>query len=120
MTSESLHTLLAATISFIFVISVLILGRKQRLSFRYTIGWMTLGGIGVVAGALLPLIGPIADQFRLSPSAVLSIGAILLLLVLCVQLSISISGNQEQIKILTQELAILKEKINRTEAKKHE
>ncbi len=111
MTSNSLHTFLAAVISLVFVLSILRLGRRQKLSFRYTIGWMTLGGIGVVAGGLLALIEPISELLNLSPSAVLSVSVIILLLILCVQLSISISGNQEQMKRLAQEIAILNERV---------
>ncbi len=55
MTAKTTQTLFAAFISLIFVLAVLRLGRKQKLSFRYTVGWLILGCLGVVAGVLVPV-----------------------------------------------------------------
>lgn len=112
MSTRTIQTLFAAVISLIFLLAVYRLGRKQKLSFRYTVGWMILGGLGVVAGLLSPFAEPIALQLRVSPSALLGVGALLLLVILCVQLSISISGLQEQLRSITEEVAYLHEEID--------
>ena len=112
MSAQLMQTVLAAIISLVFVLIIHRLGRNQSLSFRYTVGWMTLGGLGVIAGIILPVTAPLADRVNLSPAALLGIGAVILLVVLCVQLSISISGMQEQIRRLAEEAAYLREELD--------
>jgi hypothetical protein len=108
MSPQTTQTVLAAATSLVFVVLVYRLGRKQKLSFRYTVGWLVLGGLGVIAGIILPLAEPIAKQIHLSPAAFLGVGAVILLVTLCVQLSISISGLQEQVRTLAEEAAYLR------------
>ena len=112
MSTETMQAIYAAIVSLVFVVSVYRLGRRQKLSFRYTVGWLGLGLLGVVAGLLLPLAEPLALQMNISPAALLAIGAVILLLVLCVQLSISISGLQEQVRTLAEELAFLRHELD--------
>jgi hypothetical protein len=112
VSSKSVQTLLAAIISFVLLISVYRLGRKQKLSFRYTVGWMFLGLLGLVAGLVSPFAEPLAETLKITPSALIGVGAIVLLVTLCVQLSISISGLQEQIRLLAEEASFLRHKID--------
>ena len=112
MSPEATQTLYAAAASVVFVVSVYRLGRRQKLSFRYAVGWMALGILGVIAGLLVPLAGPLADHLNVSPGALLGIAALVLLLLLCVQLSISISGLQEQVRTLAEESAFLRREID--------
>ncbi len=108
MSPETTQTLLASLMSIVFVLVVYRLGRRQKLSFRYTVGWLVLGGLGVVAGIILPLAEPLANRLHLSPAALLGVGAVALLVTLCVQLSISISGLQEQVRTLAEEASFLR------------
>jgi hypothetical protein len=117
MSPQTTQTIFAAIASLVFVVVVYRLGRKQKLSFRYTVGWMVLGGLGVIAGVILPLAEPIADQLSLSPAAFLGVGAVILLVTLCVQLSISISGLQEQVRTLAEEAAYLRLELHELEDK---
>ncbi len=112
MSLKTVQTLLATVLSFIFLVTVYRLGRRQFLSFRYTVGWMFLGVLGVLAGLLTPFAAPIANNLKISPSALLGLGAVILLVTLCVQLSISISGMQQQIRRLAEEAAFLREEID--------
>jgi len=112
VSTETIQTFYAALVSLVFVVSVYRLGRKQKLSFRYTVGWLILGLLGVVAGFLLPFAEPLADYFNVSAAALLAIGALVLLLVLCVQLSISISGLQEQVRALAEDASFLRNEID--------
>lgn len=111
MSAATLQTVFAAIISLVFVLSVYRLGQKQKLSFRYTVGWMLLGVLGVVAGLLTPIAEPIAQRLEVTPAALLGVGAVVLLVTLCVQLSISISGLQEQVRRLAEEAAFLRNEI---------
>lgn len=112
MSANTTQTLYAAVVSMIFVVSIYRLGRKQKLSFRYATGWLVLGLLGVVAGLVAPLSEPLANYLHVSPAALLAIGGMILLLVLCVQLSISISGLQEQVRTLAEESAFLRQEID--------
>jgi hypothetical protein len=111
MSSSTFQTIVGAVLSLMLVTAVYRLGRKQRLSFRYTVGWMILGAFGVLAGLLIPVAEPIAKQLQVAPSALLGVGAVILLVVLCVQLSISISGLQEQVRRIAEETAFLRQEI---------
>lgn len=84
------------------------LGRQRKLSFRYTVGWLALGVLGVVGGALIPLTGTIAEFLHIAPAAVLGLVGIVVLVALCIQLSISISGTQEQVRRLSEQIALLR------------
>ena len=79
MSQGGIQTLIATIAGVLLAASVYFLARRGRLSFRYTVGWLVL--------------------------CLLGIGAIILLLAICVQFSISISGMQEQIRRLTEEAA---------------
>ena len=107
----STRSLLPTLLSLVFALSVHQLGRRQKLSFRYAVGWMILGVLGVFASLLVRVAEPIAEELRVAPSALLAGVAIVLVIILCVQLSISISGLQEQIRQLAEEAAFLRQEI---------
>jgi hypothetical protein len=90
--------------------------QKRRISFRYTVGWLVLCGLGIFASLLIPVFTPIAEFLKLSPTvfliAVASVGSALLFL----QLTVSISGTQRRVDSLAQENALLREKLERFES----
>ena len=86
--------------------------RRGLLNFRYTVGWLLLSAFGVMAGIVIPIITPIASFLAITPAALLAIGGIILLVVICVQLSISISGLHERQRRLTEELAHLRQTVD--------
>jgi hypothetical protein len=114
VSQEVVQMVLAGLIGAIFILVVIRLARRQRLSFRYTIGWLMLALVALCAGLLVPLVAPVADTLQVSPAALLSIVAMILLMAICVQLSISISGLQEQVRRLTEESAELRMMIEET------
>ena len=91
---------------------VLYSSRKQKISFRYTVGWLTLFGFMALGGLAIPRIEKIADQFEVSPAAFVAAISTFLLLGLCVQLSISISGLQRQLRKLNEDVALQKKEID--------
>ena len=104
MSQGAIQTLIATVAGLVMATSVYMLARRGRLSFRYTVGWLSLCLFGITAGASVPIVQPLAEKLKVTPAALLSIGAIFLLLAICVQFSISISGMQEQIRRLTEEV----------------
>lgn len=71
-------------------------------------GWMVVAGIGIFGSVLVPLAAPIAGILDLSPAALLALVAFVFFLVITLQLSISISGLQQQNRLLAEELALLR------------
>ena len=108
MSAEAGQVIFAAVAGCIFATVVYRLARRQKLSFRYTVGWLALCGVGIFAGLLVPVMNPLARWLSISPAALIAIGAVLLLTTICIQLSISISGLQSQVRRLTEEAAELR------------
>ena len=86
--------------------------RKQKISFRYTVGWLILFGFMALGGLAIPKIEKVADQFEVSPAAFIAAISAFLLLGLCVQLSISISGLQRQLRKVNEDVALQKKEID--------
>ena len=115
MTQTTTHAVELAVASVVFAGVVLRLGRLGRISFRYTMGWLALAALGVFAALLVPVVEPFADWLRLSPTAFLVAVASVGSAALFVQLTISISGTQRKVDSLTQENALLRERVARLE-----
>lgn len=83
------------------------------MSFRYTIGWLALCAMGIFAGLFIPVIEPLSRNLKLTPAALIAVGALGILILICIQLSASISGLQEQIRKLAEEIAHLRDESDR-------
>jgi hypothetical protein len=103
-------------VSAFFVGLVYSLARKSRLSFRYALGWLLLFVPGFLSVVLLPLTEPISKVLAVTPAALLAVSSLTVLVAICIQLSISISGLQEQVRSLSEEVAQLRLK---SDAKEH-
>jgi hypothetical protein len=115
MTQQTVHAVEVAVASVVFAVVVLRLGRLGRISFRYTMGWLSLAALGIFAALIVPVVEPIAEWLRLSPTAFLVAVASIGSAALFVQLTISISGTQRKVDSLTQENALLRERLARIE-----
>jgi hypothetical protein len=113
---ETVQRIELAVGCILFGLLVIRFSQKRRISFRYTVGWLVLCGLGIFASLLIPVFTPIAEFLKLSPTvfliAVASVGSALLFL----QLTISISGTQRRVDSLAQENALLREKLERFES----
>jgi len=103
---------LVAAIAASFITAVVVLARRQRISFQYAVGWLALLVVVFLSGFLVPVVEPIATAAKLSPVAVILAVSIAILLAVCIQLSISISGLQRQIRRLYEEVAFLRQDID--------
>ncbi len=115
MSQQVVHAVELAVASVVFAAVVLRLGRRGRISFRYTMGWLVLAAIGIFAALIVPIVEPLAEWLRLSPTAFLVAVASVASAALFVQLTISISGTQRRVDSLTQENALLRERVARLE-----
>jgi hypothetical protein len=119
MSQQAAQALEIAVVSLAFAIFVVYLARKQRISFRYTVGWLVLCVIGALSGLLIPVITPLASALQLDAFSLVGAAAIVVLLALCVQLSISISGLQRQVQLLNEDLALHKQAVEDSSAPKN-
>ena len=101
-----------AIVACCFAIAIVMLSRRNRISFRYTIGWLTLSVLSAVGGLLLPVIEPLSRKFQLGAFSLVGALAVIVLLSLCIQLSISISGLQRQLRRLNEDLALQKKELD--------
>jgi hypothetical protein len=118
MSQQAAQALEIAIVSSVFGLFIVYLARKQRISFRYTVGWLALCVIGALSGLLIPVITPLASALQLDAFSLVGAIAIIVLLALCVQLSISISGLQNQVQLLNEDLALHKKAVEDSSAAK--
>jgi hypothetical protein len=100
-----------AIVAIAFAIHVGRLSRKRMLSFKYTVGWISVCLFGVFASPLVFLVTPIAEILRLTPTALLVAISTAAVAVILIQLSVSISGNQRKMETLVRENALLRESL---------
>ncbi len=117
MSQGAIQTLIATISGLLMATAIYVLARRGRISFRYTVGWLVLCLFGITAGASIQIVEPLAEKLKVTPAALLGIGAIFLFLAICVQISISISGMQEQIRSLTEEAAETKLRLEEHQSK---
>ena len=101
-----------AIVACLFAIAVISLSRRGRISFRYTIGWLTLCLLSALGGLFLPVIEPLSRKFQLDAFSLVGALAVIVLLSLCIQLSISISGLQSQLRRLNEDIALQKKELD--------
>lgn len=107
MSTLNVHTLLVAVLGLALAISVIGLFRRGQLSFRFAIGWLGVASVGLLASLFIPVTDPVAELLDLSAPALLALIVSFFLIMITVQLSISISGLQKQIRALASEIARL-------------
>ena len=117
MSQGAIQTLIATTAGLLMATAIYMFARRGRISFRYTVGWLGLCLFGITGGASVPIVQPLAEKLKVTPAALLGIGAIFLFVAISVQFSISISGMQEQIRRLTEEAAETKLRLEEHQSK---
>ena len=111
MSDKTVFAIEIAIVAIAFAINVGRLSRKRMLSFKYTVGWMSVCLFGVFASPLVFVVTPIAEILRLTPTALLVAISTAAVAVILIQLSVSISGNQRKMETLVRENALLRESL---------
>lgn len=114
MRSEVVHSILILLGSTAAIVAISRLARRGRLSFRYTIGWLVVFTMSLLSAPVLPFVRLVSRNLHLGPSSVFAVAALGLLVMISVQLSISISGLQEQVRQLNEDIAFLRLKNSET------
>jgi len=106
MRPQIIHALMVGSLSLALMVGVFSLAQKQKISFRYAAGWIVLFGVGLVGGIVVPVVAPLADFLSLAPISIVVGSAVLALLAICIQLTVSISGLQNQVRQLAEQIAL--------------
>jgi hypothetical protein len=115
MSNVAVQSLLVAIGGLGLLGGVFMLARRGLLSLRYALGWMAVSILLLGAAAVLVLIGGISHSLPITPTGLLAGVGLAFLLVVCLQLSISLSGQQEAIRELSEANALLGERLGRFE-----
>lgn len=97
--------LLASFAGALMFISVAYLSRRGRLSTRYSIGWICVAIVGLLSGVFVLMAAPIAAFLGLSAAGLVGLITLGFIVLIALQLSISISGLQRQLRAVAEEVA---------------
>ncbi len=114
MSKGSMFAIEIAIVAVGFIAHVFRLSRRGMLSFRYSIGWFSIMFLGLLAAPFVVIFAPLAEKLKLTPSALLAAISTIAVVIILIQLSVSISGNQRKMDKLVRENALLKEKLDIT------
>ena len=109
--------IISVVVSVIFLLFILEQVRKKRLQEAYALLWVVMGMFFIVFSVFFSLFGWFSQLLGIYyvPAALLLFLTVTLVLI-CTQFSIVISKHSSQIKTLTQELALLKNKTKKDES----
>lgn len=109
------QTLIIMGGALLLMISTVLLVRRRLLSIRYGIGWLMVGVLGLVGTPLLTWVSNRLDVFGFTPTG-FSLGVFILFLgLVCLQLSISLSGLHRAIQDITEHAAHLDARLRQLE-----
>jgi len=111
VSNQTVFALEVAVVAVAFAVHVARLSRKRLLSFKYTIGWISVCMVGIFASPLVFLVTPLARALRLTPTTLLVAISTISVAVILIQLSVPISGNQRKMETLVRENALLRESL---------
>lgn len=109
------QSLLAIVTGLLFCTLIAVLARRKLLSFRYALGWLFVGLSLVVAGIGLDVVTSISEKLSVTPTTLVLGGIVVSMLMICVQLSISLSGSAQQIRDLNEAIALLDARLQQVE-----
>lgn len=96
-------------------ISTVMLVRRRLLSIRYGLGWLAVSLIGIVGAPLLSLLASRVESIGFTPTG-FSLGIFVVFLgLVCLQLSISLSGLHSSVQDLAEHAALVEERVRTLE-----
>ena len=107
------HLIVLLVFAGTFLLGIRALYARNLLSLRYAAGWMTVGLLFLFFPVLLIIGRGLSDWIAVRLSIIYTAPLLIVLLIICVQLTISISGLTRQIRTLAEELALLENELRR-------
>jgi hypothetical protein len=110
---------LIAIIGSIFLIIIILeLIRRNYLKERYSLLWLTTGGVFLILSLAPGLLSTIAKCFGFQIAAnALFLSGMIFLVIIALGMTVAISFLSEKNKVLTQELVLLKKRVEDLEKK---
>lgn len=113
-----LPRLLVFLLGLVVLLFVINLVRKRHLQERYAILWLIAGIVLTLSPIFIVWLDHLAFSMGFEyPPALLLLLAVVGLLLLIFQLSLTISRSEDRVKVLTQDLAILRQRVAALEQK---
>ncbi|HVS99096.1 MAG TPA: DUF2304 family protein [Solirubrobacterales bacterium] len=101
-------------------VSTTILVRRRLLSIRYGLGWLTVSLIGFVGAPLLSVFASLIEGHGFTATG-FSLGIFIVFLgLVCLQLSISLSGLHSAVQDLAEYAALVEARVGALEAERDE
>jgi len=98
------------------MVSTTVLVRRRLLSIRYGLGWLAVGLLGFVGAPLLSLFASRVESLGFTPTG-FSLGIFIGFLgLVCLQLSISLSGLHGAVQDLAEHAALVEARVSELEA----
>jgi hypothetical protein len=88
------------------VLCAIFLARRQLITVRYALGWIAIGALVIVGSLFTGFVPSVGRVAGMTPTAVLLAGAVVVLVAIAIQLSISVSGLQRQLRDVIQRDAL--------------
>ena len=101
------HVIFATIFGLIFLIAIRSLSVKGKLTMRYTLGWLSIGLFVLGYPILLIASKRLGRILVVQPSVILLGVPLVIVGVVCIQLSITVSGLTEQVRTLGENVAHL-------------
>ncbi len=93
------------------MVSTVVLVRRRMLSLRYGLGWLTVSLVGFIGTPLLSVTSSQVRHLGFTPTG-FSLGVLIAFLgLICLQLSISLSGLHRAIQDLAEHAALVEQRV---------
>jgi Na+/melibiose symporter-like transporter len=93
------------------MISTIVLVRRRMLSIRYGFGWLAVSILGILAAPILSALATQVSHLGFTPTG-FSLGILIVFLgLICLQLSISLSGLHHAIQDLAEHAALVEHRV---------
>lgn len=115
----SLGTIITVvTTGLLLLFITLFLLKRGRIPVKFALLWIFISVILLLVGLFPEIISSVADLFGFKTMSNMLIGILISMLIfITIALTIIVSGQKYRITLLTQELSMLKEKVNSLENK---
>ena len=109
-------------VGILIIVSMLVIGnmvRKKKLDLRYALVWLIVGCVVLIFDIFPSLLGVISGILGVGlPVNMLFFMGFVFSLLIIFTLTVAVSKMSERVKRLTQELALLEERVNRLQEKR--
>ena len=102
-----LHLSVTTFLGLMFILSIGSLFQKGKLGMRYALGWLFLGFSTLFYLPLLELSNSLANRIDIQPLAIMLGIPLIVIGLVCVQITISISGLPNNVRSLAETIALI-------------